>query len=504
MRFTGQVTVAAVISIASVVADSCSGSQLITENQFSTLLDHAPTCFKTGCGTTNGVTSMSSSCPGESPCHQLWTFLRPWWQKENEWCSNCASDKACWIPGWAVLNATQICNTVPNVSLFSNLGSCCTFGNGPVELSDWLGGMCDELEWRARYFANTYGMHQIDWFNHLRAFNFTLRAPDKNETTGYCDAGESGKATLINMFVENIIDWVETFVEIVFFWALIIWGTKMGRKKLKNWKHALLEGVISGLMAVLGNLVTVLVWVYVLRYHDDNYSQKDYVTQLFFILCVRPSIVGYLCFLGLLTRPLEQRMTRFGHYLAKVVLPVQRWWDNVLVTLRLKRRRRLQRADGDSPALDQINVDKARQFLSNWALIIAFAELFMQALAFAAVFWTVNAGRQRQFYTGVLRTEYVLAHEARLWYAGAMIHIIFWIPSVVSLLASSYVHLNGSKVREMLVTKGVVHWVFNELDQYYVRRRIRETINALLMRKTIAMIEGLPVDRGFSGRFSFH
>ncbi|KAB5528079.1 hypothetical protein GE09DRAFT_1228972 [Coniochaeta sp. 2T2.1] len=74
-----------------------------------------------------------------------------------------------------------------------------------------------------------------------------------------------------------------------------------------------------------------------------------------------------------------------------------------------------------------------------WAFIIAFAELLMQALSFPAVFWTVDAGRKRGFYSGVLQGHYLLVPQARLWNTGGMLQIIFWIPSVCMLLACSMI-----------------------------------------------------------------
>lgn len=455
------------------VADSCPAGQYITFNQFTFLNQKAPQCWRTGCGDSTGNMTMSSTCQVGSPCYQLWNILRPWWQKENEWCKSCASDKACWLTGWPVLNATHVCNLSPNVSLFANTATCCSAGNEPVELADFIGSMCNENQWRNRWFADTYGMALPDWLQHIRTINITVRNPKKNETTGYCDADQAADSTLRAMGIENIIDFFETAAEIVIFWVAIVWGTELGKKKVKSWKHALWEGIISGLFAVLANLGTVLLWAYLLNYHDNNYSKANYITTIWLLLCVRPGIVGYLCFLGLLAKPLEKPMAKFGKALRKLVLPVRTAWERLVIKMRLKKPKPVS-LEQETADLDTINLNQARQFFANWALIIAFAELFMQALSFAAVFWHVNAGRERQFYQGVLRREYVRGSPALLLYAGALLHIMFWPISVAALLASSWVHLNRSRFQEALVKSWLIEWLFGRLEYYYKRRRIQE------------------------------
>ena len=151
--------------------DTC--GSLITYRQYSTELEAAPQCFIDGCTSQTKPASMSDVCPQGHACSELWNLISDKYQQD--WCSSCTQDVACRISGWPILNASALCDTAPNTWIFGTTGSCCTTGNEPFELAEWIGTMCNGSEWR-KPFEYYGGMAQLDWEEWLLPWNWTVRA----------------------------------------------------------------------------------------------------------------------------------------------------------------------------------------------------------------------------------------------------------------------------------------------------------------------------------------
>lgn len=164
--------------IATQAENSSDPHYLISYRQYSVLLDEAPQCFQTGCGKNTTLETASSSCLADSPCYTLWNIIQDRFQPE--WCRKSPKDIACRIPGWPVLNATAICDLVPDTWIFFTNGECCTNSEEPFEIAKWIGDMCDG-EWKTP-FGPYGGMAKEDWKEWTLPMNWTVRP--ENGTTG--------------------------------------------------------------------------------------------------------------------------------------------------------------------------------------------------------------------------------------------------------------------------------------------------------------------------------
>lgn len=154
---------------------------LVTYRQYSTLLTEAPNCLRNGCGGIDSATSMSSSCPQQAPCSEIWNLLEGQYQKD--WCESCEDDVACRIAGWPVLNATAACDMSPNAWLFGAQGECCASGDEPFELADWVGSLCNGSEWREAFNRSGW-MAKEDWEEWILPWNWTVAPNNIDLRTG--------------------------------------------------------------------------------------------------------------------------------------------------------------------------------------------------------------------------------------------------------------------------------------------------------------------------------
>ena len=167
--------------------ESSPNHSLITYRQYSTLLSEAPQCFRTGCGVNATLTTASSPCSVESPCHGLWNIIQD--QFQRDWCSSSPGDIACRIRGWPILNSTSICEMVPNEWIFYVIGQCCTFDDQPFEMAKWIGTLCNG-RWKEP-FEIYGGMAQEDWQEWIVPWNWTVRP--ENATSGILKTSDCPK-----------------------------------------------------------------------------------------------------------------------------------------------------------------------------------------------------------------------------------------------------------------------------------------------------------------------
>lgn len=92
---------------------------------------------------------------------------------QQNWCASCPSDTACRIDGWPILNATEMCETVPQDWIFYTDGGCCVSNDEPFEMADWIGAICNG-SWR-RPFDFYGGMAREDWEEWIEPWNWTVR-----------------------------------------------------------------------------------------------------------------------------------------------------------------------------------------------------------------------------------------------------------------------------------------------------------------------------------------
>src|SRR5690606_28572885 len=64
---------------------------LMTYRQFSTVLEDAPSCFRSGCSSKNPSTSISSTCEEDSPCFPLWSVIKDHFTLEPYSLDECAN-----------------------------------------------------------------------------------------------------------------------------------------------------------------------------------------------------------------------------------------------------------------------------------------------------------------------------------------------------------------------------------------------------------------------------
>ena len=159
---------------------SSSCGELITYRQYSDLLlKTAPRCFLDGCEVNHPQASISSPCPPSAACHALWSIINTDFQRD--WCSSCASDVACRIPGWPILNATSMCEFNPNDWIFYTDGLCCISNDEPFEVAKWIGSMCNGT-WREP-FEYYGGMARLDWEEWIEPWNWTVRRENTSGST---------------------------------------------------------------------------------------------------------------------------------------------------------------------------------------------------------------------------------------------------------------------------------------------------------------------------------
>jgi len=157
-------------------ANSTCGS-LITYRQYSALLEGVPDCLRRGCDLSCNA-SLSSICPADSPCSELWTTVLK--HTGLDWCKSqsCQKDLACRTHGWPIINAAQLCQSVPEDWMYLSR-DCCASNNEPSDIARWIKKLCTQ-EWRDE-FIDYGGMARDDWIEWILPWNWTVRY---DNTTG--------------------------------------------------------------------------------------------------------------------------------------------------------------------------------------------------------------------------------------------------------------------------------------------------------------------------------
>ncbi|RYP69576.1 hypothetical protein DL771_006013 [Monosporascus sp. 5C6A] len=223
---------------------------LITYRQYS-ILTSAPQCLRDGCGVPPPADSMSS------------------WQPD--WCvpvsALCARDAACRIPGWPILNATEVCSVSLDEWLFSLTAGCCAMGDEPFALADWIGSLCSSRTWNAGLLL---------------------------EPSDY----PPGSDLIVSFIADNLITVGQNMASIAIIWLLLYhkplkW---LVRRTVHPWHRALFAGLKASAVCVAGNFFTAIKWRRTPGYADVPIG---YTGLLF---CTRPSPLGTICFLDIVLR----------------------------------------------------------------------------------------------------------------------------------------------------------------------------------------------------------
>ena len=424
---------------------------LITYRQYEILVENSPQCFISGCNADAASISMSTPCATGRPCSKLWDLLRQQWQ--GDWCASCGGDVACRIDGWPILNSTSACSQSPNDWLFSASGACCAQGDEPFQLADWVGQLCNGSQWRAP-FDYYGGMAPLDWAEWIVPWNWTVQ-PQNSSTRNYTLSSycPTSGATIRAIMFDNLFTLIEALVEVIISWFILVrWAKNRTtdpavvrhiRGKVKTVPMAIVGGVFSGSLYILSNFVTAIVWQ---QYWPDYENINRGLLGL--ALCSRPSILPLLCFIG------------FGS--SKLAELLERW-----------RRKTENDVDPNSDG-----APLARQLLANLALTLAVAELLVQVSGCIVLFWASHVGAVRGFYYRDSLVPFWRGTTAVCMYIGSMFHSIFFIPTLVFLVLSTYLHVDTAKGQKFLARQKWANRLLAELSNYYIQRRRWDQITA--------------------------
>ena len=279
---------------------------LITYRQHSVLLSEAPLCFRNGCnsGNTNSTaTTISSPCPVEAPCSKLWGIIRGKFQQD--WCESCHGDIACRIDGWPILNMTEACNVSPGDWIFAGNGGCCSSSDEPFQIAKWIQTLCNGSEWRTP-FSYYGGMAKEDWAEWIEPWNWTLRPQNTSTYNITTDRNCNSSAFLWTWGYENITRAGSFFAYAV---LVILFKSKFETPDYK-WYRAI-GGGVSEFIAILSSTIGAVIAVK----NTPGYQDTPF-WNLLLLISSRPSILGFLCSIGILAFILEERQLdrRYPNY----------------------------------------------------------------------------------------------------------------------------------------------------------------------------------------------
>jgi len=317
---------------------------LITYRQHSVILSAAPQCFRNGCSagnTTSTATTISSPCPVDAPCNRLWDIIRG--KFEKDWCKSCHSDIACRIGGWPILNMTEACNVVPGDWIFAGNGGCCSSGDEPFQIADWINTLCNGSEWRAP-FTFYGGMAKEDWEEWIEPWNWTLRPLNTSMYNITTDPGCNASAFLLTLGIENFV----RGGTVCFYVLLALFFESKFKKPKFPWYRAIGGGLLE-FMFILGGSIGASFTV-----KNTPGYQETPVGELILLLSSRPSVLGFLCAIGIIA----------------IVFEDGRWYPNTYMTL----------------------------YAANTAAGLAFSEAFQQIVGSIYLGRTANVGRKKDFF----------------------------------------------------------------------------------------------------------
>ncbi|ORY19228.1 hypothetical protein BCR34DRAFT_208705 [Clohesyomyces aquaticus] len=317
-----------------VTATSSCGS-LITYRQYSTVLgEDGPRCFRGGCGD-EFLESLSSKCIKTSSCYELYSTISNHTGLDN--CRVCRGDIACRTHGWPIVNATGLCQSIPQDWMLLDQ-DCCGSPEDTKEIALWIKEICSD-EWR-HHFGYFGGMAKDDWQEWILPWNWTITA--NNATTDgkkilpchspsyylFYFAMESF-VTLLSVFILpkmktkwhyahdrqkwgaphhgpglDISDWIRQFVlgfknglywmprkiRDVFQWIIRVWERRTGRRfRTRKWGFGrFARAVVMAFIMVIIEIGTTFFNAWLLR-TAPGLRDFDWV-RLGFLWCSRPSL----------------------------------------------------------------------------------------------------------------------------------------------------------------------------------------------------------------------
>jgi hypothetical protein len=394
---------------------------LVTYRQHADLLGSAPRCLREGCSQRESNTTISSSCPSAAPCSAYWNMFVDHFDPKHAWCSNCASDLACRIQGWPVMNATMLCQSTPNQILFGNEG-CCTQGNEPFELASWTGTLCNGSEWRTQ-FDTCGGMACLDWREWIMPWNWTVQNTHLRPDQHVCKPPSRYLAIyaiehlcwlVLSFGIGALRLWIARHEEdknrsIFRFLLISTWAhfkfpentNEVIKEKLleegEDLRPSFTDPLKWGFPVLMGVLLAGLqlafnFWVAHVIKSAPGYDEVP-LALLGLLFCCRPRLSWLSCLLALTPIHWLERIFHFKH-------------------------------DGDG-------IWAAKLVLSSVAVSSAVTESIMQLLGAYFLGTTAHIGRKRGFYALHHLRPKKWGRNARRMYLGALFWVMLCIPLVV-------------------------------------------------------------------------
>ncbi|KAF1938605.1 hypothetical protein EJ02DRAFT_514406 [Clathrospora elynae] len=393
---------------------------LVTYRQHADLLKSAPQCLREGCSQGQSNSTISSPCFSTSPCSTYWNMFVEQFDKQHDWCSKCSSDIACRIPGWPVLNATNLCQTSPNELLFGE-GECCIKDNEPFELAEWTETLCNGSEWREE-FDKCGGMACLDWQEWIMPWNWTIQNNTLPPDEQRCPAPSKYLAIYAGeqffwLLATFSIGWIRLKIaqheeakdRSVFRYLLLKFWFNL--KYTQDKEEILKEKTLSegeqlrpavtdklrwGFPVIMGALLAgmQLGFNFLAAYIVKSAPGYDDVplVLLAFLFCCRPRLSWLSCLLALIPKP--QLVKIFGF-----------------------------KPDGDG-------LWAAKLVLSSVAVSSSVTEAFMQLFGAYFLGSTAHVGAERGFYIVHHLRPNMWGRNARHMYFGAIFWVILCIPLV--------------------------------------------------------------------------
>ncbi|KAF2469622.1 uncharacterized protein BDR25DRAFT_46527 [Lindgomyces ingoldianus] len=187
---------------------------LITYRQFTSIISEAPACFRQGCGN-ELLESLSSKCGKTSSCYELHSTISN--HTGLHLCDDCHGDIACRTHGWPILNATELCQSIPPDWMMLD-ENCCGDADETVQIASWIKELCTD-EWR-HGFTHFGGMAKDDWQEWIMPWNWTVQAVDGVVSGKNIHKCHSPSYYLLYFAVES---WITCFSILFFQFVKIKW-----------------------------------------------------------------------------------------------------------------------------------------------------------------------------------------------------------------------------------------------------------------------------------------
>jgi hypothetical protein len=305
-------------------------------------------------------------------------------------------------------------------------------------------------------------MAKEDWQEWIEPWNWTV--VPHNTTNGQnisSAACGSNSNALVSFFEDNLISLAQAVILQFISWFFSICGSKPKNLpksgKFATFTWSLSGGILLTIIFRAGDFALAFVWSRVAGYHDIPWGSVG------LLLCARPTIMGFLCFVSLFS---DELSTAFAWGDREQVKRFRRRVYGFTQHLKFWKRSK-------SEYEPKVAEEEAKRILTNMALTIGIGELLLQLLSFYSIWKTVIVGRTRGFYRVSALVPYWRGQPALWMYAGALVHCIFSFISVFALVLAALVHvdiIDGQKWEEKLSLEGRK---VEELRRYYVEAEQR-------------------------------